>query len=161
MNKLILLVTMVACCAGCAGKREVDRNIAIEVAFAQTWKVDLKKDTFTMFYISRSPLAINLGLTGAEKTRITDAWYSLELDQFSPQTTINDNCHIMPKLNTIIRAMTTAHSQEITIDAHCEDFSLFNEKKAERVKKFIKIVQDIVFSKPAIRDAPKSDVFYM
>jgi len=159
MIKLILFVTM--SCAGCGIKREVDRNVAIEVAFAQTWKVDLKKDSFTMFYISRSPLAINLGLTQAEKTRITDAWYSLELDQLSPQTTIHDNCRGMPKLNTVIRARTAAHSQEITIDAHCDDFSLFDSKKAERVKKFIKIIQDIVFSRPTVKGAPNSDVFYM
>ena len=161
MKKLILFVTIATSFAGCAGKRVIDRNIGIEVSFAQSWKADLKKDSFTMFYASKPALGIKLSLTDEERNQLVDSWYSLELDQFSGQTTISDNCMIMPKLNTVIRATTAAHSQEITIDAHCEDFSVFSAKKAERLKKFIKLFRAIVFSKPAVRDAPKSDVFYM
>ncbi|HEX9509572.1 MAG TPA: hypothetical protein VF939_03760 [Puia sp.] len=161
MKRMIPFLIMIAFCAACAGKREFDKNVAIEIKFAQTSKTDLKKDTYTLFYLSKPPLEIKLGLTEAERNRIVDAWYSLELDRLSGQTTVWDNCHSMPKIFTVIRASTATHSQEITIDAHCEDFFFFNAKKAERVKKFLKLVRDIILSRPAVRDAPKSDVFYM
>ena len=161
MNKLIVSAVIIFLCAGCAGKREVDRDIAIQIAFAQTWKVELKKDTFTKFYVSRPPLGIKLDLTDAEKTRIIDAWYSLRLDQLTGESTLSDNCHTMPKLNTVIQAKTVTHSQQITIDENCGDFYFFTTGKADRVKKFIKLVRDIVFSRPAVKNAPESDVMYM
>jgi hypothetical protein len=161
MKKLLLGFVLVLSCAGCAGERDIDKNVAIEIKFAQTWKADLKKDTYTLFYLSRPPLEIKLGLTEAEKSSIVDAWYSLELDRLSGQTMVDDNCHSMPKLQTVIRTSTATHSQEITIDTHCEDFFFFDSGKAGRVKKFIKLVRGIIFSRPAVRDAPESDVFYM
>ena len=161
MNKLILFVAIAAYCAGCRGKPEVDRNIAIEVAFAQTWKVNLKKDTFTMFYLSRPPLAIPLGLTGEERSHITDAWYSLKLDRIEGMTTLKDNCNRMPKLFTVIKATTAHTSQEISIDENCEDPGFFDSGREKRLKKFLRLVKDIVFSRAAVKNAPESDVFYM
>ncbi len=34
-------------------------------------------------------------------------------------------------------------------------------KKAARIKKFIQLVRNIILSKPAVRNAPPSDVMYM
>jgi hypothetical protein len=161
MNRLIFFAAIIVSCTGCMDKQVDDRSIAIEVAFAQTWKVNLKKDTFTMFYMSRPPLVISLGLTEVERNRIIDAWYQFHLDRIEGKTTLKDNCNSMPKLFTIIKATTTSTSQEISIDEHCGDPGFFDSGREKRMKKFLRLVKDIVFSRPAVRDAPKSDVFYM
>jgi hypothetical protein len=161
MSKLLPLLIMILSFTSCAGKRDIDTTISIEISNAQTWKIDLKKDVYTVFYLSKPPLEIKLGLTEDEQKRLIDTWYSLELDRIPGKTLLNDKCLIMPKLYAVIRATTAHTSQEITIDNNCDDFSLFDAGKAERVKKFIKLVKDIVFSRPAVRDAPKSNIFYM
>lgn len=161
MKKFLFIAAILVSCTGCREKQEDDRGIAIQVAFAQSWKVDLKKDTFTMLYVSRPPLAISLGLTEDERNRIVDAWYQFHLDRIEGKTTLKDNCRIMPKLLTVIKATTASTSQEISIDENCEDPGFFDSGREKRMKKFLRLVKDIVFSRPAVRDAPKSDVFYM
>jgi hypothetical protein len=114
-----------------------------------------------MYYISRQPLAISLGLTEDERSRIAEAWYLLKLDRISGRTTLADNCNRMPKLYTVIKATTVHTSQEISIDENCEDPGFFDSGREKRMKKFLRLVRDLVFSRPAVRAAPKSDVFYM
>ena len=94
MKKMIPLLLLLASCSGGI----IDRNIEIEIRNASTDKMDLKKDLYTRFFSSRPPLEIKLGLTGEEKTKIINAWYSLGLDQITGTTVISHNCHNMPKL---------------------------------------------------------------
>lgn len=77
------------------------------------------------------------------------------------KTTLKDNCRNMPKLLTVIKTTTAHAEQEISIDEHCEDSGFFDSGREKRMKKFPKLVKDIVFSRPAVKNAPESDVFYM
>jgi hypothetical protein len=157
MKKMIPLLLLLASCSGGI----IDRNIEIEIRNAATDKIDLKKDRYTRFFSSKPPLEIKLGLTGEEKGKIINAWYSLGLDQITGTTVISDNCHSMPKLYQVIHVMAGGGVQEISIDNGCDDFSFFDSGKAARIKKFIQLVRSIILSKPAVRNAPSSDVMYM
>ena len=157
MKKIIPLLLLLGSCSG--GK--IDRTIEIEIRNAASDKIDLKKDLYTRFFSGKPPLEIKLGLTGEERTKIIDAWYSLGLDQITGTTVINDNCHSMPKLYQVIHVTAGDGIQEISIDNGCEDFTFFDSGKAGRIKKFLQLVRDIILSRPAIRNAPRSDVPYM
>ncbi len=67
----------------------------------------------------------------------------------------------MPKDYTILYIKGKGITQEIQIDPNCNDFYLSNFSEANRVKKFIKFILDIIQAKPEIKNSPISDILYM
>lgn len=145
----------------CSKTKTKHANIEIIIKSSKSYQFDLKKEVFTVFYLSKPPTQIKFHLTNEEKSKIIDKYYSLDLDKIPGKIKIEDECMYMPKLYTILKVNTKNASQEIEIDSECDDFYFSNFQKANRVKKFLKFVGSILQSKPEIKNAPISDILYL
>ena len=151
----------------CSSQQLLDKNIDIVIEEMKSYKYDLKNGIFTIFYLSKLPTKIKFNLTNKEQNEIIKSYYSLNLNKIktiNKQTGniyIEDECMTMPKNYTILHVKTKSLLQEIQIDMGCDNFYLSNFREANRIKKFIKLVLNIIQSKPEMKNAPGSDILYM
>ncbi len=98
---------------------------------------------------------------------IIDKYYDLmiyeleDINRITKNIYIKDECKTMPKLFTILQIRSKDINQEIQIDQDCNDFYLSNFKTAKKVKSFINFIEGIIQSKPEIKNAPKSHIWYI
>ena len=147
-----------------------DKNLEIQIEDAQSYKYDLSKGIFTIFFMVKT-LKINFQLTNDEKNKITDKYYDLGINQIAEKNEITgniyieDNCMDMPKLTTILKVKSKGRLQVIEIDTSCDDFYqpfyLSNYNVPKRVKDFLQFIFTILQSKPSIKNLPQSDIIYM
>ena len=167
MTRLFLLLIVISIFMGFTKDTIKDRNIDMVIEYAQSYKYDLTSEVCTVFYIDKSPTEIKFHLSGKEKNKIIDEYYNLEinkisgLDKIIGNTYIEDECMIMPKLYTILHVKIKNKLQNIQIDEDCDDFFLSNFGKANKIKKFLRFVDNILKSKPEIKNAPRSNILYM
>lgn len=67
----------------------------------------------------------------------------------------------MPKILTTLKINTNGETVFITIDESCDRFAWSDRNKAERIKKFLKFIFNILRYKPEIISAPVSDIWYI
>ena len=141
--------------------------IEVIVKFNESYKYDLSKGEYTIFYLNQPPTIINFHLSAQEMKEIQNKYYSLNIDKIKKNDKRNekifmvDNCRIMPKDNTILNIQSKNIKQEIQIDLYCNSYPLSNWIEARHVKRFIAFVVKIIRSKPEIKNAPLSDILYM
>lgn len=151
----------------CSSQRAKDTNIEIIINDDQSYKYDLKNGIYTIFYMSKPPSEIKFTSSKEEKNKIIDSYYTLKIDEITDidkitgNIYIEDNCTTMPKSFTRLHIKTNYLLQEIQIDEDCNDFYLSNYIRANRIKRFLRIIRNILQSKPQIKNAPESDIWYM
>ena len=144
-----------------------DRNLQIIIQHAQSYKIDLMKGIYTVLFINKAPLNIEFDLNLIEKAKIIDKFYALKLDEQMPDIvnsatmSFDDNCFIMPKIYTYLNVKGDSLAMQFKIDESCSDFIQPNADKARKVKAFLDLVNEILNRKPELRNAPKSDIFYL
>jgi len=142
-------------------------SIDIIIEFPQSYKYDLKNEVYSVYYMNKPPTNIKFHLSTIERRLIEKNYYSLGIDKLkiegkkSTKIFIKDKCMTMPKDYFIIHITHAGTYQEIKIDASCDNFYAWNINNANRLKQFIKLILDIIYSKPAVKNAPKSDILYM
>lgn len=102
----------------CSQPKIKDKNIEIIINSSQSYKFDLKKEIFTVLYLSKPSTELKFHLTKEEKSKIIDKYYSLDIDEIRGKTTIEDECMYMPKSYTILKVNSKNISQEIEIDGY-------------------------------------------
>ena len=137
-----------------------DDNIEIVITFAQSYKYDLTRGTFTIFNF-QGDTTIHFRLSEQEKRQIVQKYYSLGLDDFNGKQNIEDNCLVLPKLFTTLYIKSKKKEQEIIIDEDCEDYKGFVTSKGKNVAAFLKFIDRILKAKPELKDAPTSDIMYL
>ena len=143
-----------------------DKNLGIVIEFAQSSKIDVTANRFTVFNIERPQFDTQFHLLSTEKNQIIEKYYSLSLydlndiDISSKLVYIKDNCMDMPKLYTTLTFNSNQNIQRIQIDASCHEYSRQDKTKASRVKEFIDFVANIIMKKPEVSNAPPSDIIY-
>jgi hypothetical protein len=148
-----------------------DKNLEIVIEDAQSYKYDLTKEVFTIFFMAKTPVNIYFHLTDDERNRIIDKYYELGINQMVGKNKITgniyieDNCMDMPKLTTILKVKSKERLQVIEIDTGCDDFYqpfyLSNYNVAKRIKDFLQFALSIIQSKPSLKNSPQSDIIYM
>lgn len=155
---LILIIAIIF--NACASKQK-DENIKIVIDYPNSYRYDLDKQVFTVFFSTKPPLEIKFSITKHERTKIKNEYYKLGIDDFAGNTDFADKCVIMPKLYTMLSIKTGSKIQRIQIDEGCNNFVLSNFIKANRVKSFLNLIRNILQSKPQIKNAPTSDIIYL
>lgn len=160
MFRFLLLTLSIIVNACSSGKIKEDK-LEIEIDIPASYNYNLNKQVYRVFFLSKPPLEINFSLTNDEWNEIIKKYYELELDEFKGETTIEDECQIMPKFYTILNVKRVSGLQQIKIDEDCVNFYISNYVRANKVKKFLKFVFAILQSKKEIKNAPKSDILYI
>jgi hypothetical protein len=125
------------------------------------------KGVYTVFFTYKPPVEVKFELTSAEKAQIISKYYSLalyelkEVDAHWGTIYIEDECMIMPKIYTYLTIERDSITQQIQIDEACDDYSHGKSDTAQRVKIFLDFVNGIIKAKPEVKNAPKSDIFYI
>lgn len=145
----------------CTSNRIKDRNVQIVIDIPFSYKYDLNKGIYTVFFDGRPPLEVKFSFTNKEWDKIANSYYELQLNEIKGITEIEDECQIMPKFYTILNITTRNGSQRIKIDDSCDNFYISNWVKAHRINKFINIVFEILKSKKEIKNAPYSNIMYL
>lgn len=145
----------------CSFNKETDNNIEIIINEGASYRYDLKNEIYTVFNSMKPTQEIKFELTSKEKQEIINAYYRLDINDLPNEVMIKDNCSIMPKIYTTIFIRRKNQKQKIQIDDNCGDFEFSNSKKAKEIKEFIRIIKLVLYSKSVIRNAPKSDIFYL
>ena len=128
---------------------------------AQSYKYDIKRQTLTVFNHLRQDTTITFNLTSAEKEKIVSKYFKLNLDEIDGNQRIDDKCMIMPKLYTTLRVKSEIGVQELIIDEDCNDYNLKFVIRGRRISAFLEFVRKMLHAKPEIKNAPKSDIFYI
>ena len=139
----------------------------IVIEYSQSYKFDLKNEIYSVYYMNKPPTKIKFHLSTIEKRLIEKKYYSLGIDKLkiegkkSSEILIKDKCTTMPKDYTVLRINNSGTYQEIKIDASCDNFYFWNVNNANKLKQFIKLILDIIYSKPTVKNAPISDILYI
>lgn len=151
----------------CSSNEIIEKITKLEIEDAHSYKYDLDKCIYTVFYMDKQPLEIPFSLTAVEKEQILRAYNELKISELNEKNAITnnilieDNCMTMPKLFTTLNISANGISRQIQIDEECKSYSFNNLWKAKRVKEFLSVIWKILKSKSEIKNAPKSDVIYM
>jgi hypothetical protein len=148
-------------------KVPVDKNLRVVIKNALSDKVDVMKGVYTVFFVGKQPIEVKFELTPAEKELIINKYYSLalyalkEVDAHWGTIYIEDDCMVMPKIYTYLTVERDSITQHVQIDEACDEYSHSKRETAQRVKTFLDFVNGIIKAKPAVKNAPKSDIFYI
>jgi hypothetical protein len=147
----------------CTANKAKDKNIQIIIDLPSSYKYDLNKRVYTIFFLSRPPLEVQFSLTDKEWDKIVDAYYSLELDELKGKTEIGECLTLltMPHFQTMLNIKTKLGLQQIKIENDCDDFPISVSAKAGRINKFLDVVFEILKKKKEIQNAPNSDIMYI
>jgi hypothetical protein len=163
----LTFIIFLFCLVACSVETKKDRNVEIIINYAQSYKYDLKTGIYTIFYIDKSETSIPFNISIEEKKQIADKYYDLGIDKISGinketgTTYIEDECMIMPKLYTLLQCKVEDKLQKIQIDDACNNFYLSNTATAKRIKQFLKFIDDIIKTKPELKNAPESNFLYL
>jgi len=152
---------MVAIIFGSCSPNKKEEDIKITIDYPQSYRYEIDKELYTVFFLSKPALHIKFSLTKVELTKIKTKYYDLGIDNIADDTNFKDDCMIMPKLKTILTVKSESAIQRIEIDEDCDDFYVSNFLKANKVKEYLKIIREILKAKPEIKNAPMSDIMYM
>lgn len=165
MQRIIYFIVVLVTLAGCHQEKIRDKEIDIVINMAQSYKFDLTKGLYTVYFMDRPDTTIKFLLTPDETNKIIDKYYDLEIDNITEvekelgKILIEDNCLTMPKPYTILHVRSKTKSQDIQIDEGCNDFS-GNTKRGKAVSMFLGFIRTILKLKPEIKNAPYSNVEY-
>ena len=137
-----------------------DTSTLLSIRYGASYLYDLKNEVYTVYFMGKPPVEISFRLTDSEKKDIYNTWSKVRLPFSDSIFIFRDQCEIMPKIFTTIRVSSRKEDKEIFIDELCDDVIEY-KLEAEKIKEFIKKVEDIMKLKPEILHAPKTNVIYL
>lgn len=158
MNPVKLIYVVLIAFASCRTERNYDLMIKIESA--QSYSYDLKRRLLTVHNILKPDTTIQFALTDQELKSIIDKYYELNLNKLKSNYQVGDSCMSSPKLFTTLEVNSQKFSQQIMIDNSCHQFIPSDSTNGNRIVAFIKYTFSILKSKPQIKNAPNSEMFY-
>lgn len=166
MLRLFFLTTLISSLIACSNESTRDRNLNIVISDYDAYQFDLTKMKLTIFNDSKPSQIVKFNLSTKEKNEIIKSYYKFglnemnEINQLTGTTLVEDECFIAPKFTTTIAVKSGEINQKIEIDRNCDNFYISNFHRAKRVKAFLKVVDEILNSKPEIKNAPRTDKIY-
>lgn len=161
MNSIIVSLSLAIFTSACSNKSNIkDPNLEIVIEDGDSYKYNLSELTYSVHKMSGSDTTIHFRLSNSEKTQIINKYYDLELNSITGKILIKDECMDMPKIYTTLKVKSKLSFQEIQVDEYCSDFKIYDIRKGNKVKAFLRFTETILKNKKEIKAAPKSDIFY-
>lgn len=139
--------------------QKIDNNLGFQIEDAISYRFDLINEVYTVDY-KTSPKNFKFKLSDKERKEIIGEYYSLNLEDLTQNTFIEDQCNRIPKLFTTLFVKSKSATKIIIIDVGCKEYSFLNRRKAERIKKFINLIEQTILKKPELKLAPKTSAVY-
>ncbi|MFT4092080.1 MAG: hypothetical protein QM640_00480 [Niabella sp.] len=139
-------------------------NLGIIIQNASSTQIDLIENVYTVYMWGLSDstkqgknIVIPFSLTSEEDKRIRKKFYALKLNELPDSIVINDKVEMFPYVPTTI----TIHTNNCKKIIEFEYGKDYDDKNGYKIRQFLDLINEIIFSKPEIKNAPKSDVHYM
>jgi hypothetical protein len=144
----------------CSYHQRNQKGIEIVIEIVQSYKIDLKAEIYTVYFLTKEPLEIKFQLTEEERREIIDLFDSLKYNRKVDWEYIGDSCWDAPKLYTIVSIKPEEKIHKVYIDIGCGAYYHNDEQMAIQYKRLILLIRKILKSKKEIKEAPKSDIGY-
>ncbi|WEK20889.1 MAG: hypothetical protein P0Y49_07035 [Candidatus Pedobacter colombiensis] len=147
----------------CNLKSNVD-NIQIQkivVKVGVSYKIDLEKETYTVYFRDGSFYEAKFTLSNKDKSDISKISKECGLNKLKGNINVEDNCQISPKVYTELSFYAGSNNVLVSIDAACDNHPFFKQGEPQRILRFLKFLNEKIFSKPEVSKAPKTDIRYM
>ena len=145
----------------CSVKPKRDYGVEIIVEYGNSYKIDITKQKYTVFYMGKKPVEAKIALSEEEERNMINRYYDNKLDKLGEIAVIEDECNVMPKIYTRVIVKLGKKIQEIQIDQSCDRYSLTSKMWASRIKNFLELVQVLILNKDNIKSIPHSDAGYL
>lgn len=142
----------------CSPNVKMNKNIGIIIRYAHSNEINLINETFTIFYDSKPPTIIKFELSKNEKESIIGKYYDLKLHLLPSKSDYTNECQPSQSGDVLLLIKDNTKFQEIKTGSNCKG-SFFSE--VSHVERFINLIDKIIRLKPEIKNAPKSDIFYV
>ena len=142
----------------CWTEEKMNIDIQIIIKYADAIEIDLINEIYTVFYDSKPPAKIKFRLTKNELENIIEQYYDLNLNSLPQKSNLTNKCDPFPSGVVFLTIKDKTKFQEIRIGSNCRG-SFFSE--VSRVERFINLIDETIKRKPEIKNAPKSDIFYV
>lgn len=135
------------------------KQFEIKIVEGQSVKYDLSNYTYTVYFLSEKPYIVRFTLLEDDKKKILRLIYKCKLNKISRDVDYQDDCHIQPKIYTVVEIFNEKHFR-LKINPDCDIFKA-EPVYGKNIIEFIESVKEILKSKPEIANAPTSDIIYM
>lgn len=159
---VFLFVAFLSCTAKQSRPHPVaGADIEIEIVHAQSYRYDLKQQTYTVMRMEKADTTVRFRLTDGEKNAIAADYFARQLDERKGKIEVEDDCRVMPKLYTVLKTKSHRQTQEIVLDEACDRRKGSQADYGEKVAAFLSFVESLLQAKPEIRNVPPSDILYL
>jgi len=117
---------------------------------------DLKNQLYKVKFTNKGDVVIKFKLTDKEKQEIKKIYYENGLSKFKEKTEIKNFCNF-PISITTITIIENNKTKEIKLFNSCSKYGIFNIK-GRKTDNFLESIYKILYSKPEIKNAPKSNM---
>ena len=119
----------------------------------------MSNETYTVDFLHNNASVIKFMLSEKEKSEIIQLYYSLNIDKVPGKMEVDASGNTTPLIPTILYVNKVGSTQEIKIWRSFDDNGTRSVGAGE-VSKFINLIENIVRSKPEVKNAPQSTVLY-
>ncbi|WP_167289183.1 hypothetical protein [Paraflavitalea devenefica] len=141
-----------------------DKDIQIQKIIVKTGahaKIDLEKETYTVYFMNGKSYDCKFTLSDQEKTDIFKTAQVCGLAKLKGTIQVEDNCDMFPKVYTKLSFIAGSNNVQVSIDRGCNKHPLFKQGESEDIIKFLTFLHKKIASKPEVVRAPKTDIRYM
>lgn len=139
----------------CSLEERINKDIQILLKYADAYEINLINETYTVFYENKPPTKIKFKLSKNEKEKITEQYYNLKLNLIPQEIDFTNNCQPSQSGVVFLFIKNKTKFQNIKIGRNCKD------GEVSRVERFIELIDKTIRAKPEIRNAPKTNIFYV
>jgi hypothetical protein len=157
-----LKVCLIALLFACNPETKVD-DIQVQKIIVKTGqhvKIDLEKETYTVYFMNGTSYDSKFTLTDQEKMDIIKMAQDCGLPQLKGNIRMEGHCNIFPVVVTELSFDAGDKHVQVSTDG-CDDHSIFKDREAEKIVKFLRFFHKTIYSKPEVAKAPKTDIRYM
>lgn len=158
--RFLLIATLFIACKPASKDNDIQIQ-QLTVKKGHSYKIDLEKATYTVYFMNGRSSDYKFTLSDQEKRDISKMAQVCGLTKLTGKVEIEDKCDMFPKVMTELSFSVGKNHVQVSIDAGCDEHPLFKQGKAEDIIKFLKFLQDKIAAKPEVAKAPQSDVRYM
>jgi len=159
MMRLFLIAMLFAC-----NPESKVNDIQIQKIIVKTgvsYKIDLEKETYTVYFMNGTSYYCKFTLSDKEKKDISNMSQECGLARLTGNVQVEDKCQMFPKVFTEMSFYAWDNNVQVSIDESCDKHPFFKKRESEDILKFLKFLRAIVSSKPEVIKAPKTDIRYM
>jgi hypothetical protein len=154
---------LIAMLFACSPKSN-DKDIQIQKIIVKTGhhdKIDLEKETYTVYFMNGTSYDCKFTLSDQEKKDILKMAQVCGLAKLKGTIQVEDKCDMFPKVYTELSFSAGGNNVQVSIDGGCDQHPLFKQGESEDILKFLTFIYKKIAAKPEVVRAPKTDIHYM